>query len=103
MFVPRRDDYKVVYEGKKPLSCYLMWSDVKMNHNKYYVAQALNSKKGEHMLWTRHGRVGNDGVGFYYHYGTEEKLIEEYHKKYDLKTNNGRGYTEVKMALGKPG
>lgn len=38
-----------------------MWTDVKANHNKYYIMQVL--KKGNnYYLWTRYGRVGYDGV-----------------------------------------
>jgi len=41
-----------------------MWSDLKNNHNKYYIAQVLEPKpaNGKAYLWTRYGRVGNDGV-----------------------------------------
>lgn len=38
---PRAVDYEVVFDGSTALSCYLMWSDIKENHNKFYVAQAL--------------------------------------------------------------
>ena len=64
-FVPKAHDYQVLFDkSTAALSCYLMWSDIKENHNKFYVAQALqHTKTGEYYLWTRYGRVGLDGVG----------------------------------------
>ena len=45
------------------MSVYLMWSDLKANHNKFYILQALEDKQtGMGRLWTRYGRVGVDGV-----------------------------------------
>jgi hypothetical protein len=35
--VPNADKYTIMKEGLSYLSCYLMWSDVKDNHNKFYV------------------------------------------------------------------
>lgn len=38
-FVPKADQYSVLKDAAgKALSCYLMWCDVKENHNKFYVA-----------------------------------------------------------------
>lgn len=74
-----------------------MWSDIKDNHNKYYIIQGL--KIGTvHYLWTRYGRVGLDGVGNKEHCGTLEAMKKLYLKKYGEKTR--KGYTEVKMKLG---
>ena len=62
-FVPKAQEYKVLFTGSNAHSCYLMWSDIKNNHNKFYVAQALQHTNGSYYLWTRYGRVGLDGVG----------------------------------------
>jgi hypothetical protein len=40
-FVPGADKYKVIFSGGQACSCYLMFTDIKNNHNKFYVAQAL--------------------------------------------------------------
>ena len=45
------------------MSCYLMWTNIKTNMNKFYVAQGLKNGKEDYFLWTRYGRVGFDGVG----------------------------------------
>jgi poly [ADP-ribose] polymerase len=99
-FVPRAEDYKVLFTASTALSCYLMWSDIKNNHNKFYVAQALQHTNGSYYLWTRYGRVGLDGVGTPETYPSLEACTAAYNKKHREKTN--KGYTEVKMALGKP-
>ena len=101
-FVPRAQDYKVLFTtaASTALSCYLMWSDIKNNHNKFYVAQALQHTSGSYYLWTRYGRVGLDGVGTPESYPSLEACTAAYKKKHREKT--GKGYTEVKMALGKP-
>ena len=39
--VPNAVQYKVISSDGVPLSCYLMWSDIKENHNKFYIAQGL--------------------------------------------------------------
>lgn len=62
-FVPKAEMHKVIHHNGKALSCYLMWTDCKQNHNKFYVAQALQHQNGTFFLWTRYGRVGKDGVG----------------------------------------
>lgn len=36
--VPNAPTYTVISVDNKALSCYLMWSDIKDNHNKYYIA-----------------------------------------------------------------
>ena len=58
-----RDLYTIVKDSDgRQLSVYLMWSDLKDNHNKYYILQALVDKAGNYKLWVRYGRVGNSGV-----------------------------------------
>ena len=81
------------------MSCYLMWSDIKDNHNKFYIAQGLKSGTNFY-LWTRYGRVGLDGVGTAENAGSLDNLKKLYTKKYNEKTR--KGYTEVKMKLGQP-
>jgi poly [ADP-ribose] polymerase 2/3/4 len=99
--VPNAPAFSVVSASNgSPLSCYLMWSDIKDNHNKYYIAQGLKDKSGNHFFWTRYGRVGLDGVGDKLPCGNLEALEKAYMKKYNEKTR--KGYTEVKMALGNP-
>jgi poly [ADP-ribose] polymerase len=72
---------QVVIDGDKALSCYLMWSDIKDNHNKFYIAQGL--KRGDnYYLWTRYGRVGLNGVGSAESLINLEYLKKLYQKKY---------------------
>lgn len=99
--VPNPGKYSVVDGADgQALSCYLMWSDVKDNHNKYYIAQGLQDQSGSYTLWTRYGRVGLDGVGGHQSCFSLDNLRATYAKKHREKTN--KGYTVVKMALGKP-
>ncbi len=49
-------------------------------------------------MWTRYGRVGLDGVGSPLACYSKEECVKLYTKKYNEKV--GKGYTEVKMALG---
>lgn len=57
--VPNNGAYEVVVENGKVYSTYLMWSDMKNNHNKYYIVQALKKKGSEqYWSWIRYGRVG---------------------------------------------
>lgn len=61
--VPGRERFEVISEDGRTLSVYLMWSDLKNNHNKFYILQALKeTATGRGYLWTRYGRVGADGV-----------------------------------------
>ena len=99
-FVPKAAEHKVLFTGDKAHSCYLMWSDIKENHNKFYVAQALQHSNGSFYLWTRYGRVGLDGVGSPDPCPSKDACIALFNKKYREKTN--KGYTEVKIALGAP-
>lgn len=75
-----------------------MWSDIKANHNKFYIAQGIE-KNGKFYLWTRYGRVGLDGVGNNDNVDSKSALESKYYKKYYEKTK--KGYTEVKMAVSK--
>jgi WGR domain len=60
--VPNSANYTVHVDGEHPYSCYLMWSDVKDNHNKFYIMQVLRASNGSYSYWNRYGRVGYDGV-----------------------------------------
>lgn len=84
----------------QPLSIFLNWSDLKKNHNKFYIAQVLQDKGtvGEPTrasVYTRYGRVGVSGVqdscGMDF-----AKAVKEFQKKCRAKQN--KGYTEIKMA-----
>ena len=99
--VPRRDNYNVVVDpaSGRPLSVYLMWSDLKDNHNKYYVLQALKSVAGtSNYVWTRFGRVGAPGVTNLANLCDEASAIKEFLKIERAKKN--KGYNEIKMSLG---
>jgi predicted DNA-binding WGR domain protein len=56
-----------------------MQSDVKANHNKFYIMQVLrHSVHGNTILFTRYGRVGDRGVT-----NTEDgNCIKEYEKTF---------------------
>ena len=98
--VPRRENYSVVVDpaSGRPLSVYLMWSDLKDNHNKYYVLQVLKTLGGTYYVWTRFGRVGAPGVTNFANMGDEASAIKEFHKIERAKKN--KGYNEIKMSLG---
>lgn len=58
-FVPGGAAYEVVVDNGKVYSTYMMWSDMKNNHNKYYIVQVLKRKGSEqYSSWIRYGRVG---------------------------------------------
>jgi formylmethanofuran:tetrahydromethanopterin formyltransferase len=45
--MPSAYNYKVLIgPSNTPYSCYLMWSDLKDNHNKFYVSQAVQHTTG---------------------------------------------------------
>ena len=96
--------YKVAKdENGVPLSIYLNWSDLKANHNKFYIAQVLvtNSLFGNNSVgyvYTRYGRVGVTGVKSC-HGMDFDKAVREYCKV--TRAKQRKGYTEIKMAGGK--
>ena len=80
--VPSAQNYKVVIGADgKALSCYLMWSDLRNNNNKFYVSQALQHTMGSFSLWTRYGRVGSNGVGSL-EASSSLSITKDYEKKY---------------------
>ena len=96
--VPGNASYEVVVDGEKVYSIYMMWSDTKNNHNKYYIVQVLRRKGTEqYSTWIRYGRVGM----------VADKTLQPSNKQgsigiFNKKTNEKlrKGYTEIKMALG---
>jgi poly [ADP-ribose] polymerase len=94
--VPNAANYTIVKNGSNFLSCYLMWSDVKNNHNKFYIMQVLQGNGSTH-LFTRYGRVGDKGQVSFVPNGN---AANEYRKTYNAKVK--KGYTEIKMAVEKP-
>lgn len=80
-----------------PCSVYLMFSDCNHNNNKFYVAQCLKDKMGNHQLWTRYGRVGETGTPGSIPLAAD-KAIKEYEKKVKQKT--GKGYKPIEVSLG---
>lgn len=76
-----------------------MWSDLKDNHNKFYIIQALQDKNGAScFLWTRFGRVGVNGVSNREYAGNPDGVAKKF---YSLERQKCRkGYTEIKMSLG---
>jgi len=73
-----------------------MWSDVKDNHNKFYVCQVLQDGANT-FLFTRYGRVGDSGT---VSFTPSLNAAKEYHKTYKAKVR--KGYKEIKMAVEKP-
>lgn len=87
-------------EKGTPLSCYLMWTDLKKNHNKFYVAQVLQPKnrqgpKNLAILFTRYGRVGQNGVSDW-----QKMDYLKATKVYGQKTRakQSKGYTKIELA-----
>lgn len=82
------------------LSTYLNWSDLKKNHNKFYIQQVLQ-RKGQTgashpaMVFTRYGRVGVNGV-ISQNWFPYEKAVATYHKT--MRSKKSKGYTEIIMA-----
>jgi hypothetical protein len=61
--------------------------------------QVLENGNGEFYYWTRYGRVGYDGVKALERMIDKDAGKRRYNKVFKEKT--GKGYTVVKMALGK--
>jgi len=57
------------------------------NNNKYYIIQALKSASG-FALWTRWGRVGEDGQSSLENHSSEEGATRAFMKKFKDKTKN---------------
>lgn len=94
---PRSGDMEVVNGSSGPCSVYLMFSDCNKNNNKFYVAQCLKDKSGNHQLWTRYGRVGENGTPGSIPLAAD-KAVKEYEKKVKQKT--GKGYKPIEVSLG---
>ena len=94
--------YKVVSVDGKALSTYMNWSDMKKNHNKFYVCQVLKEKGGSQRAWlyTRYGRVGVPGVKDL-QLTSDEGAVKLYNKKVNEKLR--KGYTEIKVVSAEKG
>ena len=92
--IPNSTDYKVLINGTKVYSIYLMLSSLAQNSNKFYIIQILE-KDGHLWQWIRYGRVGYKGQ-------TSLKMCTDI-KDFDraVKEKTRKRYTEIKMALGK--
>ena len=96
--MPGGSNYEVVIESGTVYSIYMMWSDMKNNHNKYYIVQVLKRKGLEqYALWIRYGRVGMVADKML-SVETKDGAKRQYNKKSNEKLR--KGYTEIKMALG---
>lgn len=98
--VPGATSATVVVDGGVACSAYLNWSDLKNNHNKFYIVQVLQQKgktgpAHNASVYIRYGRVGLDGVssmiGMDY-----SKALKEFHKTTRKKMS--KGYTLIMMA-----
>lgn len=86
-------------------SCYLLCVDCgDANKNKYYAIQSLTDGKGNYYFHTRFGRVGycTDANNKCDLVGSLEEATKLYNKTKKAKTGKAKGYSEVKMSLGKP-
>ena len=98
--LPNADSYFVVEDKGVPCSVYLNWSDLKKNHNKFYIVQVLQKKVLPSLdniayLYTRYGRVGVDGVKSIDTFACPA-AIGKYHK--NSRAKQRKGYTEIKLA-----
>ena len=87
-------------------SCYLLCVDCgDANKNKYYAIQSLTDGNGNYYFHTRFGRVGyvTDANNKCDLVGSLEEATKLYNKTKKAKTGKAKGYSEVKMSLGKPG
>ena len=79
-----------------------MWSDCFKNHNKFYIVQLLQPKGikdgSSCRVWIRYGRVGGPGA-MSSQMLSKEEAIAFYNKQ--IKAKVRKGYTEIKLALGK--
>ena len=77
-----------------------MWSDLKNNHNKFYIIQAIQEKTGPQrcFLWIRYGRVGVPGVSDRKYIGNLSQAASNFFSQERKKKS--KGYTEIKMSLG---
>ena len=99
--VPGASGYEVAKGSDgESMSIYLNCSDLKKNNNKFYILQVLQrvGQTGEShmaMLWSRYGRVGDDGVKTQKHLNYSV-ACKDYDKTSRAKQR--KGYTEIKMA-----
>jgi predicted DNA-binding WGR domain protein len=83
--VPDRTKYKVVEEYATVLN----QTNITDNNNKFYIIQLLVDNDDKYYVWTRWGRVGENGQNNIDEFDDVKKdAIEEYKKKFKTKTGN---------------
>jgi predicted DNA-binding WGR domain protein len=81
--VPDRDKYKI-YED---YAAVLNQTNIEGNNNKFYIVQLLTDGT-LYYVWTRWGRVGENGLNNLANCGDLKSAISEYKKKFKAKTGN---------------
>lgn len=77
------DDFGVAYDAT------LSKSDSTVNNNKFYRMQLLHRfAYGEYFLWSRWGRVGDNGLAKLFGNGTLQSALHEFQKKFKEKSGN---------------
>ena len=67
--------------------CMLNQTNIGQNNNKYYVIQLIQ-RGNRYSLWTRWGRVGEDGQNAMKSFGAKDEGVREFYKKFKDKTKN---------------
>jgi poly [ADP-ribose] polymerase len=81
--IPSGDSYKIYQD----YTTKLMQTNIGGNNNKFYIAQVLQNG-GSYALWTRWGRLGEDGQNQLQPAGGVEEAIKAFEKKFKDKTKN---------------
>jgi poly [ADP-ribose] polymerase len=58
------------------------------NNNKFYIIQLLQNKEGSFFVWTRWGRVGENGLFNIESFSSQNSAENEFLKKFKSKTGN---------------
>ena len=91
IFVPRRNDYKVIVDPESNLACTAMLNQTNLdtNNNKFFLIQALETLDGSSFAtWFRWGRVGYSGQTNLTSCGSREAAVEIFKRKFADKTMN---------------
>jgi predicted DNA-binding WGR domain protein len=98
--VPNRTEYKVYEE----YATILNQTNIGANNNKFYIIQLLLKNEKDYYIWTRWGRVGENGQNNMDAFGDSEKnAIAEFKKKFKAKTGNKWESVEDKSFEAKDG
>lgn len=90
--------YSLIQVQGKAQSCYLMFSNVNHNNNKFYIMQCLQSTtSSQSYLFTRYGRVGEVGV---ISMSPDLDPVKTFKKTFNAKVK--KGYQEIQIAAEKP-